>query len=42
MAFHRIGRPADAEALLVTLLGSGMSFADKAAAEKLLHELKPG
>jgi len=42
MAFHRIGRPADAEALLVTLLGSGVSFADKAAAEKLLHELKPG
>ena len=41
-ALYRAGRPADAEALLETLLGSGASFADKAAAETLLHELKPG
>ena len=41
-ALYRAGRSADAEALLKTLLGSGASFADKAAAEKLLQEMKPG
>jgi cellulose synthase operon protein C len=42
VALHRVGRPADAQAMLETLLGSGVSFADKAEAEKLLHELRPG
>jgi putative PEP-CTERM system TPR-repeat lipoprotein len=42
VALHRVGRPADAQALLEALLGSGASFADRPAAEKLLHELKPG
>ena len=42
VALHRVGRPADARAMLESLLGSGVSFADRAAAEKLLHELKPG
>jgi len=41
-ALHRVGRPADAQAMLETLLGSGVSFTDRAEAEKLLHELKPG
>jgi predicted Zn-dependent protease len=42
VALHRVGRPADAQAMLETLLGSGASFADRAEAQKLLHELKPG
>ena len=40
VALQRVGRPADAQAMLETLLGSGVSFADKAEAEKLLQELK--
>ena len=42
VALHRVGRPADAQAILETLLGSSVSFADRAEAEKLLHELKAG
>jgi Flp pilus assembly protein TadD len=42
VALHRVGRAADAQATLETLLGSGVSFADKAEAEKLLQELKHG
>jgi thioredoxin-like negative regulator of GroEL len=42
VALHRAGRPADAQAMLETLLGSGVSFTDRAEAQKLLHELKPG
>jgi tetratricopeptide (TPR) repeat protein len=42
VALHRIGRPADARAMLESLFRSGVSFADRAEAEKLLHELKPG
>ena len=42
VALHRVGRPADARAVLEHLLGSGISFADKAEAEKLLQELKRG
>ena len=42
VALHQVGRSADAQAMLETLLGSGVSFADRAEAEKLLHELKPG
>jgi tetratricopeptide (TPR) repeat protein len=40
VALQRVGRPADAQAMLEALLGSGISFADKAEAEKLLQELK--
>jgi putative PEP-CTERM system TPR-repeat lipoprotein len=40
VALHRVGRQADAQATLETLLGSGASFSDKAEAEKLLQELK--
>jgi putative PEP-CTERM system TPR-repeat lipoprotein len=40
VALQRVGRPADAQAMLEALLGSGVSFADKAEAEKLLQELK--
>ena len=40
VALQRAGRPADAQAMLEALLGSGVSFADKAEAEKLLKELK--
>jgi len=42
VALQRVGRPADALAMLETLLGSGVSFTDKADAEKLLQELKRG
>ena len=42
VALHRVGRAADAQATLETLLGSGVSFADKVEAEKLLQELKHG
>ncbi len=42
VALHRAGRQADAQATLENLLGSGVSFSDKAEAEKLLQELKHG
>ena len=42
VALNRLGRTADAQAMLETLLGSGVSFTDKADAEKLLQELKRG
>ena len=42
VALDGAGRPADAQAMLETLLRSGASFADRAKAEKLLRELKPG
>ena len=42
VALQRVGRPADAQAMLETLLGSGVSFTDKDEAEKLLRELKHG
>jgi cellulose synthase operon protein C len=42
VALHRAGRQADAQSTLETLLGSGVSFSDKAEAEKLLQELKRG
>jgi len=41
-ALHRLGRSAEAQARLEPLLGSGISFADKAKAEALLEELKHG
>ena len=40
VALNRVGRTADAQATLETLLGSGAAFSEKAEAEKLLHELK--
>ena len=42
VALDRVGRSADAQAMLETLLGSGVAFADKAEAEKLLKDLKRG
>jgi putative PEP-CTERM system TPR-repeat lipoprotein len=42
VALHRVGRQADAQAMLETLLGSGVAFTDKADAEKLLQQLKRG
>jgi putative PEP-CTERM system TPR-repeat lipoprotein len=42
VALHRTGRAADAQATLESLLGSGVPFSDKAAAEKLLQQLKRG
>jgi len=42
VAFHRAGRQNDAQATLEALLGSGVSFAEKPDAEKLLEELKRG
>jgi putative PEP-CTERM system TPR-repeat lipoprotein len=42
VALQRVGRPADAQAMLETLLGSGIMFTDKPEAEKLLQELKHG
>ncbi len=42
VALNRVGRSADAQAILEKLLGSGTTFADKAQAEKLLAELKHG
>ncbi len=42
VALHRVGRTADARAMLEKLLGSGAAFADKADAEKLLQDLKRG
>ena len=40
VALNRLGRSADAQAMLEKLLGSGTAFADKPEAEKLLAELK--
>ena len=40
VALQRVGRAADARAMLETLLDSGGSFAEKAEAEKLLQELR--
>jgi putative PEP-CTERM system TPR-repeat lipoprotein len=42
VALNRLGRTADAQATLETLLGSGVTFSDKAEAEKLLQQLKRG
>ena len=42
VALNRLGRTADAEAMLKSLLGSGATFSDKAEAERLLQQLKPG
>jgi len=42
IALNRLGRTADAQATLVTLLGSGVTFSDRAEAEKLLLKLKRG
>jgi len=42
VALQRVGRPADAQAMIETLLGSGVSFTDKSEAEKLLRDLKNG
>jgi putative PEP-CTERM system TPR-repeat lipoprotein len=40
VALHRVGRAADARAILESLLGSAGSFADRTEAEKLMQELK--
>jgi tetratricopeptide (TPR) repeat protein len=40
VALNRLGRTADAQAKLETLLGSAMTFPDRAEAEKLLQQLK--
>jgi len=40
VALSRLGRAADAQATLETLLGSGVAFSDKSEAEKLLQQLK--
>ncbi len=42
VALHRVGRAADAQAMLETLLGSGVAFSDKSEAEKLLQQWKRG
>jgi len=42
VALQRVGRAADAQAMLESLLGSGISFMDKPEAEKLLQELRRG
>jgi len=42
VALNRLGRTADAQAMLETLLSSGITFSDKAEAEKLLQHLKRG
>ena len=42
VALHRIGRSAEAQSMLESLLESGVSFADKSEAEKLLQKLKRG
>jgi Flp pilus assembly protein TadD len=42
VALNRLGRAADAQAMLETLLGSGATFSDKAEAEKLLQHLRRG
>jgi predicted Zn-dependent protease len=40
VALNRLGRTADAQAMLETLLGSGAAFSDRGEAEKLLQQLK--
>ena len=42
VALNRLGRIADAQSMLETLLGSGVTFSDKSEAEKLLQQLKQG
>jgi cellulose synthase operon protein C len=42
VALNRLGRTADAQATLETLLGPGVAFSDRAEAEKLLQQLKRG
>jgi Flp pilus assembly protein TadD len=42
VALNRLGRTADAQATLETLLGPGVTFSDKTEAEKLLQQLKRG
>ena len=42
VALHRAGRSGDAEKMLDTLLGSGVSFSDRGEAQKLLDQLKRG
>ncbi len=42
VALNRVGRASDAQSMLETLLGSGIAFADKVEAEKLLQQLKRG
>jgi predicted Zn-dependent protease len=42
VALNRLGRTADAQAMLETLLGSGATFSDRTEAEKLLQRLKRG
>jgi predicted Zn-dependent protease len=42
VALHRVGRPAEAQSMLESLLESGISFADKDEAQKLLQKLKQG
>jgi predicted Zn-dependent protease len=42
VALNQLGRTADAQARLETLLGSGATFSDRAEAEKLLQQLKHG
>jgi putative PEP-CTERM system TPR-repeat lipoprotein len=40
VALNRLGRTADAQATLETLLGTSVTFSDRAEAEKLLQQLK--
>jgi putative PEP-CTERM system TPR-repeat lipoprotein len=40
VALQHLGRSADAQAMLEILLGSGVSFTDRAEAERLLQDLK--
>jgi tetratricopeptide (TPR) repeat protein len=42
VALNRLGRTADAQATLETLLGSGVAFSDRSEAEKLLQQLRRG
>jgi tetratricopeptide (TPR) repeat protein len=42
VALNRLGRTADAQAMLETLLGSGVTFSGRGEAEKLLQQLKRG
>jgi putative PEP-CTERM system TPR-repeat lipoprotein len=42
VVLNRLGRTADAQAKLETLLGSGVTFSDRVEAEKLLQQLKRG
>jgi Flp pilus assembly protein TadD len=42
VALNRLGRIADAQAMLETLIDSGAAFSDRPEAEKLLQQLKRG